>query len=188
MRLRSLVFCSGLLNTLQVAVALPGPVLPIQKRAVDIPTLMRSDGLDLHAYTYDTAEHEKIAAQTKAISHLSPANADFTLDKTFPGYAEFEVPPGSQPKKNMVLLATPKGSTKVVGWFSFDLGKHMTDADVAVAAKEGAVVGKTDALLGLKWVHEDYRGVSEGKGLLGAARGTPYNLNMAITEAGMQAM
>jgi hypothetical protein len=177
MKLFPLIFLSGILSNLQIANALSSSDTRIQKRAVDIPALMDSDGMSLKVYAYDADAVSKVESDLKAISHDSDPRADFSLDKTFPSLQEFETSLGSPTKKHMILLATPKGSNKVLGFFNFDLGVHAPEE-----------LGRNNALLGLKWVHQDYRGIVEGKGLLGNQRGIPYNVNMAITEAGMQTM
>lgn len=89
-------------------------------------------------------------------------------------------------RKHQIIVATPKGSDKVVGWFDLELGSHYTAAELA--NERSLICSRTDAVLGLKWVHGDYRGITPGEGLLGAEAGRPYNVNLAITEAGMQVL
>jgi hypothetical protein len=177
LKLVSFILLSSLLNA-RVANALPNPHINPQKRLVSITALLQSAGLDVKTYAYGDDVAPQVKTELKKISVTTPTDTKINIGKELPSIGAY-LSDRPYEKKTVDIIVTKKDDDQVLAFYNFDLGKNMNPEDQAANGADD----KT-AILGLKWVHDSFRGT---KSALGTSPGK-YTLNMAITEMGWQIM
>ncbi|KAF2180987.1 hypothetical protein K469DRAFT_714208 [Zopfia rhizophila CBS 207.26] len=136
-------------------------------------------GLQLRTFAYKKGVDANLDTDLGKFKHNIDADAQLFLHSDLSSLLEHDLETRDPNIGESVAIVVVDSSDLVVGLYDFDLIANFTDEEREAAATEFFEPQADQAVLGLKWIHANYR----SNLVLGTER-HPYTVNMAMTEVG----